>query len=241
MGQKITPRRTKSLISPVWNRILNIWAIFFELTQIGKKCIKNYFVFFITWCWSFRNEHWLGTIKVTPKIEKKITIFNNIWCVNNLIQIAVFLNISWFCTTLYCTSPNFLTLKVATYLKKRKLLLKVVRPSIRFKTDLCSLPTISQQLFIFPILVNRERVLLVKSCLCKESNEEFNNYFRLFENKYNKTRYNSKSMKLPPVKLELAKQGFYFSIGVLYNSLPIEIKDTDGYGNFKELVKAHFS
>ena len=48
-------------------------------------------------------------------------------------------------------------------------------------------------------------------------------------------------MKLPPVKLELAKQGFYFSIGVLYSSLPIEIKDTDGYGNFKELEKAHFS
>ena len=27
--------------------------------------------------------------------------------------------------------------------------------------------------------------------------------------------------KLPHVKLELAKQGFYFSGGVLYNSLPI--------------------
>ena len=36
-------------------------------------------------------------------------------------------------------------------------------------------------------LANRERVLLVKSCLCKESNEEFNNYFKLFEHKY-KTR-----------------------------------------------------
>ena len=80
----------------------------------------------------------------------------------------------------------------------------------------------------------------VKSCLCKESNEEFNNYFKLFEHKY-KTRNYSKSIKLFPVKLELAKQGFYFSGGVLYNSLPIEIRDTDGYGKFKELVKAHFS
>ena len=50
-----------------------------------------------------------------------------------------------------------------------------------------------------------------------------------------------KSLKLPPVKLELAKQGFYFSGGVLYNSLPIEIRDADGYGKFKELIKAHFS
>ena len=86
---------------------------------------------------------------------------------------------------------------------------------------------------------NRERVLLVKSCLCKESNEEFNNYLKLFEHKY-KTRNNSKSMKLPSVKLELPKQDFHFSGRVLYNSLPIEIRDTDGYGKFKELVKAHF-
>ena len=89
-------------------------------------------------------------------------------------------------------------------------------------------------------LANRERVLLVKSCLCKESNEEFNNYFKLIEHKY-ETRNNSKSIKLRHVKLELAKQSFYFSGGVLYNSLPIKISDTDGYGKFKELVKAHFS
>ena len=88
-------------------------------------------------------------------------------------------------------------------------------------------------------LANRERVLLVKSCLCKESNEEFNNYLKLTEDK-DETKNNSKSIK-PHVKLELAKQGFYFSGGVLYNSLPIEIRDTDGYGKFKELVKAHFS
>ena len=88
-------------------------------------------------------------------------------------------------------------------------------------------------------LANGERVLLVKSCLCKESHEEFNNYFNLIEHKY-KTRNNSKSIKLPPVKLELAKQGFYFSGGVLYNSLPVEIEDTDCYRKFKELVKARF-
>ena len=63
---------------------------------------------------------------------------------------------------------------------------------------------------------------------------------KLFEHKY-KTRNNSKSVKLPPVKLELAMQGFHFSRGVLYNSMPIEIRDTDGYGKFKELVKAPFS
>ena len=50
-------------------------------------------------------------------------------------------------------------------------------------------------------LTNFERVLLVKSCSCKKSNEEFNNYFKLFEHKC-KIRNNSKSVKLRPVKLE---------------------------------------
>ena len=62
----------------------------------------------------------------------------------------------------------------------------------------------------------------------------------MIEHKY-ETRNNSKSIKLPHVKFELAKQGFYFSGGVLYNSLPIEIRDIDGYEKFQELVKAHFS
>ena len=86
---------------------------------------------------------------------------------------------------------------------------------------------------------NRERVLLAKSCLCKESNEEINNYFKLLEHKC-QTRNNSKRIKLPPVKLELAKQGFYFCGGVLYNSLSIEVIDTDGNWNFTETVKAYF-
>ena len=53
-------------------------------------------------------------------------------------------------------------------------------------------------------LVNHERALIVKSCLCNESNEDFNNYFKLTEHKY-ETRNNSKSIKLPHVKLELAR------------------------------------
>ena len=80
-------------------------------------------------------------------------------------------------------------------------------------------------------LASRERVLLVKSCLCKESNEEFNNYFKFFKHKY-KIRNNLKIIKLLPVKLELAKQGFYFTGGYLYNSLPISILLFKKYANF---------
>ena len=48
-------------------------------------------------------------------------------------------------------------------------------------------------------LANLECVRLVISCLCKESNEDFNNYFKLIEHKY-KNRNNLKRIKLPPVK-----------------------------------------
>ena len=87
---------------------------------------------------------------------------------------------------------------------------------------------------------NRERTLFVKKCLCKESNEELNNYFQVFEHKYT-TRNNEKSIKLPPVTLEVSKQGLYFSGGVLYNKLPIEIRNVGLYKEFKKLVKVHFS
>ena len=40
---KKTPRRTKTLISPVWNKILKIWETLFELIQIEVHCSKNYF------------------------------------------------------------------------------------------------------------------------------------------------------------------------------------------------------
>ena len=59
-------------------------------------------------------------------------------------------------------------------------------------------------------LTNRERVLLMKSCLCKQSNDEFHSYFKLLEHKC-KARNNLKSIKLPPVRLELVEPPTKFS------------------------------
>ena len=44
---KKTPRRTKILISPVWNKILKIWDTLFEFMQIEVKYVKNYFKIFL--------------------------------------------------------------------------------------------------------------------------------------------------------------------------------------------------
>lgn len=48
--------------------------------------------FFVTWSWSFGKKQWLGTIKTTRKINKKIQFFKDNWSINNpmQIQMAVF-------------------------------------------------------------------------------------------------------------------------------------------------------
>ena len=45
---KKTPRRTKLLTSPVWNKILKLWDTLFDLIQIEVQCTKNYFKFFLS-------------------------------------------------------------------------------------------------------------------------------------------------------------------------------------------------
>ena len=85
------------------------WALF-EQTQIETQWNKNYLILF----WSFGKEYWLRTRKVQPKINIKY-FFRDIWSVNNPIQTAAFFEI----LILYYTGPNFLTLKVATYLKRK--------------------------------------------------------------------------------------------------------------------------
>ena len=44
---KKTPQRIKILLYPVWNKILKIWDILFEIIQIEVQCSKNYFNFFL--------------------------------------------------------------------------------------------------------------------------------------------------------------------------------------------------
>ena len=72
--------------------------------------------------------------------------------------------------------------------------------------------------------LNRDICMLVKRCLLNEFNlDTFNNCFEIFDHKMN-TRNNNHSIRLPRVKLELARQGFFFAGGILYNSLPLELR-----------------
>ena len=72
--------------------------------------------------------------------------------------------------------------------------------------------------------LKRECVNMVKKCLKKEfAFDIYDNYFETIDHSM-KTRNNKHCIILPPVKLEVARHGFYFTEGTLYNSLPIETR-----------------
>lgn len=97
-----------------------------------------------------------------------------------------------------------------------------------------TLPSIYNQL-------KQECVVLVKKCLNSELGcEIFNTYFDITAHAMNK-RNNFSSIKLPPVKLEVARRGFYFAGGTLYNSLTLYIRDITNTLDFKKSVSTFFS
>lgn len=97
-----------------------------------------------------------------------------------------------------------------------------------------TLPSIYNQL-------KQECVVLVKKCLNSELGcEIFNTYFDITAHTMNK-RNNFSSIKLPPVKLEVARRGFYFAGGTLYNSLTLYIRDITNTLDLKKSVSTFFS
>ena len=80
----------------------------------------------------------------------------------------------------------------------------------------------------------------MKKCLLKELNSEtFDNYF-IFQKHNKNTRNNNYSIRLPRVKLELARQSFYLYGGKLYNELPMGIRKLDTVSEFKVALRSHF-
>ena len=53
--------------------------------------------------------------------------------------------------------------------------------------------------------------------------ESFDNYFHMISHSKG-TRNNNISIKLPKIKLEVAKQGFYFGGAKLFNGLPLTMR-----------------
>ena len=83
-------------------------------------------------------------------------------------------------------------------------------------------------------------VNMVKKSLNKELvSNIFDNYFKMIVHSKN-TSNNKHSIRLPPVRLEVARRGFYFTGGTFYNSLSIDIRKTDSVNIFKKKVSEFF-
>ncbi len=67
----------------------------------------------------------------------------------------------------------------------------------------------------------------------------FDNYFEIKTGSIN-TRNNNLFLKLPKVKLEFAKQSFYYLGAKIYNDLPIEIRREGDYDKFLKLMKDYY-
>ena len=92
-----TPRRSKILISPVWNKILKMWYRLFELIQIEVQCSKNYFKIFLIFLTqetgAFGNNIEKESQKSRPKLKKYVCyiVTENICSACNPMQMVVFL------------------------------------------------------------------------------------------------------------------------------------------------------
>ena len=82
--------------------------------------------------------------------------------------------------------------------------------------------------------LNKHAVMIVRKCVDGDICENFLNYFEL-NNHQKVTQNNNYLLKVPKIKLEFAKHSFYFMGVQLYNSLPIEIRQTKT--DFKKQLK----
>ena len=85
-------------------------------------------------------------------------------------------------------------------------------------------------------LMKLHALKLVKKCLDGKVCELFRDYFTLHHHE-KLTRNNTHLLKIPRVKLEISKCGFYWMGVKLFNSLPLEIRKIESFSQFGCLVR----
>ena len=108
---------------------------------------------------------------------------------------------------------------------------------------LCSLERRVSQILGEPMtpifnLIKKHAVLRVEKCLSVGVCPSFRNYFQKLEHKVS-TRNNGKLLKIPKVKLEFSRSGFFFMGARIFNSLSIEVRASLA-DDFRKKVKTHF-
>ena len=85
-------------------------------------------------------------------------------------------------------------------------------------------------------VIQRHNCILVRKCLQQQTNSvTLNNYFEILSHTM-ETRGDNYLLRLPQVKLETARQGFYYGGAKLYNSLPLTLRMDTHLNKFKILL-----
>ena len=79
---------------------------------------------------------------------------------------------------------------------------------------------------------------LVRRCLDVNVCSNFINYFEMLQHSKS-TRNCGYLLRLPKIRLEYCRGSFYYMGAKLYNELPITIRKTESYDEFKEQLKAY--
>ena len=87
-------------------------------------------------------------------------------------------------------------------------------------------------------IIKRQACCLVKKCLLGETNTLMADYFE--RNNHNLgTRNQNSLIRLPRVRLEVARSGFFFMGAKLYNMLPFELRSLNNSETFKTKIKSY--
>ena len=87
--------------------------------------------------------------------------------------------------------------------------------------------------------LHKQSCITVRKCLDGQMCSNFNNYFKINVTGIN-TRNANCFLKLPKVKLDFAKQSFFYSGAKIYNDLPIDIRKEVDFNKFLKKLKHHF-
>jgi hypothetical protein len=80
-------------------------------------------------------------------------------------------------------------------------------------------------------------VIVVFKSLNGLSCEPFNDYFQIMSHQQN-TRNNDYCLRLPKVKLEVARKGFYFQGAMAFNKLPLHVRQINSIVHFKSALNS---
>ena len=84
--------------------------------------------------------------------------------------------------------------------------------------------------------IRNHSVMLVRKCMEQQVCDSFHSYFEMISHTMN-TRNNQYSLRLPKVKLNYAKNAFYFMGATIYNKLPLRIRQIENINLFKKSLK----